>query len=102
MFESNKVYKNRYGDSYKWIVENETTYRFEMTGDSMEYCRFGGRRGQPKVDLDSLGMFDPSGGPYVELGMKIDGKPITRIYSQTNGMYAECKDFVEPGSDCQV
>lgn len=33
MFKSNKTYTNRYRDEYKWVAENETTYRFEMTGD---------------------------------------------------------------------
>ena len=102
MFKSDTEYTNRYNDNYKWVVENETTYRFEMAGDSMNYCRFGGREGFKVVDTSDLGMFEPSGGPYVCLGMEIDGKPITRLYSTKSGMYAECKDFVEPGSDCQV
>lgn len=102
MFKSETVYENRYKDRYKWIAENETTYRFEMSGDSMKYCRFGGLSGQPEVLYDNLGMFDPSGGPYVCLGMEIDSKPITRIYSEAGEVYVECKDFYEPGSDCQV
>lgn len=95
MFESNKIYTNRYKDEYKWVALNETTYRFEMTGDSMKWCRYGGQAGVEGVDTSNLGMFDPSGGPFVGLGMTIDGKPITRIYSQTTGIHAECKDFVE-------
>ena len=90
MFKSNKTYTNRYKDQYKWVTENETTYRFEMIGDSMKYCRFGGREGVEGVDTSDLGMFDPSGGPFVGLGMEIDGKPITRLYSTKSGMYAEC------------
>ena len=31
------------------------------------------------MSLQDLGMFDPSGGPYVSLGTKIDGKEIVRI-----------------------
>ena len=90
MFKSDTEYTNRYNDKYKWVAENETTYRFEMTGDSMKYCRFGGREGVEGVDTSDLGMFDPSGGPFVGLGMEIDGKPITRLYSKEDGMYAEC------------
>jgi hypothetical protein len=82
MFKSDTEYTNRYNDNYKWVVENETTYRFEMAGDSMNYCRFGGR--------EVVEYFDPSGGPFVGLGMEIDGKPITRLYSTKSGMCAEC------------
>lgn len=102
MFKSDTMYTNRYSDSYMWEVVDDTTYKFIMEDKVMKYCRFGGRHGQSKVVLDDLGMFDPSGGPYVALGMEIDGKPITRLYSGEDGMYAECKDFVQPGSDCQV
>lgn len=87
MFESNKTYMNRYRDEYKWITLNENTYQFEMSGDSMNYCRFGGREGVEGIDTSNLGMFDPSGGPFVGLGMEIDNKPITRIYSESDAMY---------------
>ena len=102
MFKSNKTYTNRYRDEYKWVAENETTYRFEMTGDSMRWCRYGGREGVDGVDVTDLGMFDPSGGPYVCLGMEIDGKPITRLSTSAQGFRAECKEFIYPGGDCQV
>lgn len=102
MFKSDTMYTNRYSDSYMWEATDKHTYKFIMEDQAMKYCRFGGRKGQSGVALDDLGMFDPSGGPYVCLGMEIDGKPITRLYSGVDGMYAECKDFVEPGSDCQV
>lgn len=90
MFKSNTEYTNRYKDKYKWIAENKTTYRFEMTGDSMKYSRIGSREGQEGLFYDDLGMFDPSGGPYVCLGMEINGKPITRLYQDKDTMYAEC------------
>ena len=89
MFKSNKTYTNRYSDQYKWVTENETTYRFEMTGDSMKYCRYGGREGVEGVDTSDLGMFDPSGGPFVALGMEIDGRKIKKLYSTENGFGAE-------------
>lgn len=78
MFESNKVYKNRYGDEYQWDPVGKG-YIFNMKGNSMDYCRMGGKVGQEGVHTNDLGMFDPSGGPYVELGTKIDGKAITKI-----------------------
>ena len=57
--------KNRYGDEYHYEKIGENEYKFVMEGDSMTYCRFEG------IDHDDLGMFDPSGGPYVAVGSKI-------------------------------
>jgi len=102
MFKSSVQYTNRYGDSYTWIKVSENIYEFTIDGDSMKWCRYGGKEGNESVDTSNLGMFDPSGGPYVCLGMEIDGKPITRIYSEVDKMYVECKDFYEPGQDPQV
>jgi hypothetical protein len=42
-----------------------------MEGDSLTYCRFGGKEGQEGIDHDDLGMFDPMGGPYVGVGSGI-------------------------------
>jgi len=100
MFKSNTVYKNRYGDEYSWIADGDA-YRFEVKGDSMQYCRYGAREGNDKLDITDLVMFDPSGGPYVSLGMTIDDKPITKLSVTLNGVKAECKEFVYPGGDCQ-
>jgi len=100
MFKSNMVYTNRYRDEYKWIPEGDA-YRFEMSGDSMQYCRYGGKEGDDGLDINDLGMFDPSGGPYVSLGDTIDDKPITRLSVTLDGIRAECKEFVYPGGDCQ-
>ena len=90
MFKSDTMYTNRYSDSYMWEAINDTTYKFVMDDKAMKWCRFGGCEGQDSVDTHTLGMFDPSGGPYVCLGMEIDGKPITRIYSEAGEMYVEC------------
>lgn len=79
-FKSNTVYKNRYGDEYHWEPYTmRNSYVFRMTGKSLEYCRFGGKEGQERLNVQDLGMFDPSGGPYVGLGTKIDGREIVRI-----------------------
>lgn len=63
--------KNRYGDEYYWEQTGDKEYRFVMEGTSMDYCRMGGKRGQENIDMNDLGMFDPSGGPFVEVGGKI-------------------------------
>ena len=63
--------KNRYGDEYHWEKLNDNEYRFVMTGKSLEYGRVGGKEGQNEIDMNDLGMFDGSGGPYVAVGGKI-------------------------------
>lgn len=63
--------RNRYGDEYYWEKLSDNEYKFVMEGDSMTYCRFGGKEGQESIDLNDLGMFDPSGGPYVAVGSKV-------------------------------
>ena len=90
MFKSDTMYTNRYSDSYMWEAVNDTTYKFVMDSKAMKWCRYGGREGVKGIDTSNLGMFDPSGGPYVCLGMEIDGKPITRIYSETDTFCVEC------------
>lgn len=89
MFESNKEYTNRYRDTYRWTPKGGNKYLFEMDGNSMQYGRMSGREGVKGIDMSNLGMFDPSGGPYVGLGTEIDGKPITRISSTKDGMLVE-------------
>lgn len=89
MFEAGKVYKNRYRDAYTWTKVSESTYEFTMEGESLKYCRYGGKEGVEGINDQDLGMFDPSGGPYVTLGDEIDGKPITRLYATENGFGAE-------------
>lgn len=86
MFISGKIYKNRYGDSYTFSILEDLRYLFVMSGDSMEYCRFGALDGQDRVDPQNLGMFDPSGGPYVSLGTEINGRKIVHIRESALGM----------------
>lgn len=68
--------RNRYGDVYDFVREGDNTYR--ITGD-LKYWRFGGKEGQQRIDMDDLGMCDPSGGPYMAVGMAIEGRKIVRI-----------------------
>lgn len=96
--------KNRYGDEYHWEKLNDKEYKFVMEGDSMKYCRWGGKEGQKELDPNDLGMFDPSGGPFVEVGGKIywdeiadlqvpNQQPLTieRIRSTDEGFIVEVK-----------
>ncbi len=68
--------KNRYGDEYRFEQVNESTYT--IVGD-LKYWRFGGREGQEQMDMSDLGFVDPSGGPFIQLGARIDGRKIVRI-----------------------
>jgi hypothetical protein len=68
--------KNRYGDEYAFNKVNENT--FTIVGD-LKYWRFGGREGQERMDMTNLGFVDPSGGPFIQLGMSIDGRTIKNI-----------------------
>lgn len=68
--------RNRYGDVYDFVRVDENTY--QITGD-LKYWRFGGKEGQHSVDMNDLGMCDPSGGPYLAVGMTIKERKIVRI-----------------------
>ena len=73
--------KNRYGDEYHWEQISDNEYKFVMQGTSMDYCRYGGKDGQEGIDLNDLGMFDPSGGPYVAIGSLVEGRVVEHIRS---------------------
>ena len=81
-----KKYKNRYGDEYWFESIEPNQYRFVMTGTSMKYCRFGGREMQEGIDYNDLGMFDPSGGPYIEIGTVLPFGTVKRIQSLEEGL----------------
>jgi hypothetical protein len=86
-FVSGKEYVNRYHDNYRFIKESNTLYTFSMDGDSMNYCRFGGKEGVSGIDRNDLGMVDPSGGPYMSINeMAIDGRKVIRIFSSDIGI----------------
>ena len=68
--------KNRYGDEY-WFDQLQPNL-FTIKGD-LKYWRFGGKEGQQEIDMNDLGMCDPSGGPYLAVGMMIEGRKIVRI-----------------------
>jgi hypothetical protein len=74
--------KNRYGNEYEYVVIDDNT--MTIKGD-LEYWRFGGREGTSGVDMNDLGFIDPSGGPFISVGMVIDGKTINKISNTSNG-----------------
>ena len=63
--------RNRHGVEYSYVKYDDKLYRFNMAEEHMAYMRFGGKEGQEGIDMMDLGMFDPSGGPYVAVGSKI-------------------------------
>ena len=73
--------KNRYGDEYEFVMISEDVYT--ITGD-LKYWRFGGKEGQHGIDMSDLGMVDPSGGPYLAVGMSLGGRTIKRITVEGN------------------
>ena len=78
--------KNRYGDEYSFSQVNENTYT--IVG-ALKYWRYGGREGQEQMDFTDLGFVDPSGGPFIELGMKIEGRKIIRISAKGEHIFFE-------------
>jgi len=83
--------KNRYGDEYRWEKLNDNEYKFVMEGTSMKYCRWGGKEGQRGIDPNDLGMFDPSGGPYVDIGRLIEVGTVTHIRKTDQGFIVKVK-----------
>jgi hypothetical protein len=93
--------KNRYGVEYSFVKCDDKLYKFNMSEEGMKYMRVGGKHLQEQIDNNDLGMFDPSGGPYVHTGYKIywdeqqGGKPgdkpliVESIRSTDEGIYVE-------------
>lgn len=79
MYKSNTEYTNRYGDKYHW-EPIKGGYKFHMTGNSLKYGRTLGDFDEELQMITHIRAFDPSGGPYVTVGVEIDDKPITKIY----------------------
>ena len=83
--------KNRYGDEYHWEQISDNEYKFVMQGTSMDYCRYGGKDGQEGIDPNDLGMFDPSGGPYVAIGSLVEGRVVEHIRSAEETFFVRVK-----------
>lgn len=68
--------KNRHGNEYSFEKISDNTYT--IVG-ALEYWRYGGREGQEQMNFNDLGFVDPSGGPFIGLGMEIEGRKIVHI-----------------------
>lgn len=78
--------KNRYGEEYSFAKINENTYKF--VGE-LNYYRTGGHAGDELIRENNLGFFDPSGGPFISKGFLIDGRKVSRIYTEDNNFFFE-------------
>ena len=87
------VMKNRYGDEYAYVPVDENTY--QITG-ALKYWRFGGKEGQSDIDMNDLGMCDPSGGPFLSIGQQLFGRRITRIRA-SGDLDGQPEVFIELG-----
>jgi hypothetical protein len=76
--------RNRYGTEYmfKKTGDNEYTIKGEL-----DHWRMGGREGVEGVDMNNLGFVDPSGGPFIAVGDKIEGRKVTNIASNSEGIF---------------
>lgn len=63
-----------------YILNNKAQIMFNRYGDSYQF---------EKIDYDNLGFVDPSGGPFIELGSKIENREITRIFVKGEQTYFE-------------
>lgn len=68
--------KNRAGDQY-WFEEVEPNV-YTIRGD-LKYWRYGGKDGQRGIDFNDLGFVDPSGGPFIDIGTRVNDKYVTKI-----------------------
>ena len=73
--------KNRHGVEYSFVKYDDNLYRFNMSEEGMKYMRYGGKDYQEGIDYNDLGMFDPSGGPYVGIGSLVEGRVVEHIRS---------------------
>lgn len=75
--------KNRYGDEYGFSKVDDNTYT--IVG-GLKYWRYGGKPGTNGIDFNDLGFVDPSGGPFISVGMSIEGRKVTRISISGNDL----------------
>lgn len=83
MYKSNVKYTNRNGKWYNFLKHGDSQLLFTI--EDFGHGRMGSKEGQESVDRNDLGMFDPSGGPYVALGTKVDGREIVKISWHEDG-----------------
>ena len=84
--------KNRYNIEYSFAKVEDSLYQFHIPESETSLIRVGGRE-EAEINMEDLGFFDPSGGPFVEVGSKIywDKEPLTvrRIMSRESGLFVE-------------
>lgn len=88
-------YTNRYGDVYWFEPLGDSRYKFVMNSGMnvwIKGCRFGGKEGQHNIDMNDLGMFDPSGGPYVTLGTTLSFGVVVCIEATDEGIVVTVKE----------
>jgi hypothetical protein len=76
--------KNRYGNEYSFVKKGDNEYSI-VSGD-LDHWRFGGREGV-EMDMNNLGFVDPSGGPFISIGYEINGRKVTNIASNSEGIF---------------
>jgi hypothetical protein len=81
--------KNRYGKEYSFERVDDNTYKFIMAEEDAMYMRVGGREGQDQIDMNDLGYFDPSGGPFISIDSIIEYKRVSRIRSTEEGIFVD-------------
>ncbi len=86
--------KNRHGVKYSFDKVDGVTYYFNIPEKERDYMRFGTKEGQEDIDLLDLGFCDPSGGPFIEVGMLLEGRAITRIMDTPEGVFFEVTEEV--------
>ena len=64
---------------YSFDPVDHDCYHFNFPESELKYCRFGGRQGQERINELDLGFVDPSGGPFISIGYKIDGREVKNI-----------------------
>jgi hypothetical protein len=79
---------NRYGNEYWFEQVGPNTYTIK--GD-LNYWRYGGKEGEDTLNESDLGFVDPSGGPFIGMGYKIEGRPVVKISSADGEIYFEVK-----------
>lgn len=77
--------KNRYGEEYSFVKTGDNEYRIE--DGELDHWRMGGREGVEGIDMNNLGFVDPSGGPFISIGYEIEGRKVTNIASNQEGIF---------------
>ena len=79
-----KKYRNRYGAEYSYEHIEGKTYKFVMSEEDLKWCRWSNRE-----DGEGLGMFDPSGGPFVAVGSRCQVGVVNKILYKDNNVFIE-------------